>query len=271
VTVEPVTTFAPISSFPVSAGIGSFNASFAEIWLPSVLAYHVASEVWIQFYNFLITKPIPPITPACFESGSSSCIAYFFTGGESKMYPQISEISDFQSADAFSIVGEPCIQGDYWNVAPGEDLTTGNCETWGSSIEAIAICVTFSAFNSSNLIAGIYSNNGTTNGSNGCVSGFYRESRTMSQRYFVEVVRSDFHLLCFYPKNSKYILLSIERQLADNRKRIGSLAAKHSTHRSSIRPRSILWRCTLGAKSDVHHAVAAKLCFQYRTPFAEPY
>jgi hypothetical protein len=188
------------------------------------------------------------------------------------MYPQISEISDFQSADAFSIVGEPCIQGDYWNVAAGEDLTTGNCKTWGSSIEAITICVTLSAFNSSNLIAGnIYLYNGITNGSNGCLSGFYRESRTMSQRYFVEVVRSDFHLLCLCPKNSKYILLSNERQLADNRKRIRSLAAKHSTHGSSIRPRSILWRCTPSAKSDVHHAVAAKLCFQYRTPFAEPY
>ena len=267
-----MTTFAPISSFPVSAGIGSFNASFAEIWLPSVLAYQVASEVWIQFYNFLVTKPIAPITPACFESGSSSCIAYLFTGGESKMYPQISELSGFQSADAFSIVGEPCIQGDYWNIAAGEDLTTGNCETWGSSIEAFTICVTLSTFNSSNLIAGIsFKYNGTTNGSNGCLSRFYREIGTMSQRYFVEVVRSDFHLLCLCPKNSKYILLSNERQLAGNRKRIRSLAAKHSTHGSSVRPRSILWRCTPGAKSDVHHAVAAKLCCQCCTPFAEPY
>jgi hypothetical protein len=157
VTVEPTTTFASVSSFPVSAGIGIFNATFAAAWPPSLLAYEVASQASILLFNFLITFSVAPVTPACSASGVLDCSSYLFSGGKALIYPKISGITAFPNADAFSVESEQCIQGDYWSAGPGENLTTGDCLTWGEASGAFMICVTPSVSDPDNLIAGTFS------------------------------------------------------------------------------------------------------------------
>ena len=151
--VDTIKTFTHVSEFPVSAGIGLFNASFSSYWEPRVLAFHVASLVPILFHDTRSSHFTSSVTDGGSGSGG---ISYFYTGGMRAISPSPDTMTQFPEADTFIVQGEQGLQVDYWNVSAGDVLTSADCRTWATEYLGFIICISTSKLNQNNLIAGFF-------------------------------------------------------------------------------------------------------------------
>ena len=150
--IDATVIYIPLSRFPASAGIGRFNATFANDWYQGELASFITSEVLFFFSDPRSTYRTNSVTQGC---AGPECVSYFFSGGMSSLRPSPYAVELPPEADAITVYNEQGVQGDYWDVHPGEatmDIAQ-NCHLYGNNESAFLICINSSALYQNAMIA----------------------------------------------------------------------------------------------------------------------
>jgi len=157
--VSSLVVYTPLNYFPVSAGIGPFDASFADYSWQGATAISFAAVSTTLFIDAKQSFAVEPVTSEC--SASANCQAYYYPGQLDYVTPSPFSLNNSQQAPYFQVQGGQGLQVDYWDVSTEEaPVTPDDCQVWASPIEGysfgFAICIKTSSINPNNLIAGTY-------------------------------------------------------------------------------------------------------------------
>jgi hypothetical protein len=153
-TVTYTSTYSVEDTFPVSAGIGVFNASQALLWKPSWLAYLFTCATFNLLFDTTSSVEIYPAT--CY---GTPCVTYYFTGGVAFVDPDpFEDPSLFPNSDVIIVRKAPGLLVSYWDLNSAEDSSVNSsdveCGTFGAAAEAFQICLGFSYLNVDHVVAG---------------------------------------------------------------------------------------------------------------------
>ena len=153
-TVTYTSTYSMEDTFPVSAGIGAFNASQALLWKPAWLAYLFTLAAFTLLFDTTSSVAINP--SICY---GTPCVTYYFTGGLAFVDPDpFGQPSLFPNSDVIIVRKAPGLLVSYWDLNSAEVNSVNpndvECGTFGAASEAFQICLASSNLNIDHVIAG---------------------------------------------------------------------------------------------------------------------
>jgi hypothetical protein len=151
-TVEYLATYDTQYAFPVSAGIGQFNASQATNFRPSYLAFWfsaISFNFWFDSTSSFTFQP-----PICY---GTPCSSFYVTGGLAFVTPDPFETpSLYPDSDIVIVRNTQGLLFSFWEPTSAEasDIDGIQCSTFGFASEAFQICLVHSALNANHTLAG---------------------------------------------------------------------------------------------------------------------
>jgi hypothetical protein len=144
--ISTTTVYNPLSTFQVSGGVGTYNASYPGYWDPNNIATTAAQISYFVFNSgsgqILLSQ----------ESGQAS---HLLVGGIGFMQPT-GEIfgNDFPAADSVFAHQQLGAQIDVWDQIPEVVLNRNDCKIWGIPLYALQLCIVSAPGNTAAFIAG---------------------------------------------------------------------------------------------------------------------
>ena len=137
--VEIVTVFRPLQSFPVSAGIGTFNSSFITAPILRLTSDWIATSFSIDFARFLDdrTAVFSAEPKACY---GKECLSIYVVGGLLLVSPWPSKMIQLPEADSIVLEGEQILHIDFWETS-ASNVSDNHCRMWGTAAGALFFCI----------------------------------------------------------------------------------------------------------------------------------
>lgn len=217
-------------TYPVSAGVGPFNATLVEPFTSflqglsptypyTVLPYTYYAAAYTLVLNPLIATIAEPV--AC--TAHQSCMSYLFTGGLSMVAPWVP--SKHVDYPMIKVDDAPAVQMDFSGVleVDMEPFQEENCDVFGDdeTIIGIKLCVEEERLGAGTetgvLRAGLFLCNGTQGGTT-CNSYAHGKSLNITTRLSMYTRRTT-----FVAARSNYSIVSVAQSASDTTEKIADI------------------------------------------------
>jgi hypothetical protein len=154
-TVGYITTYTVLDTIPATAGLGAFNASMADYWIPSYLAFMFSLASFDLFED--PAKAFVLSTPICY--GAPACKTFYLNGGLAFTYPDpYTEPDLVPEADVLVARQTLGILVSYWDLSSAEvdavDESQIDCLKIGAGNMAFQLCLAPSTTYTNHIVAG---------------------------------------------------------------------------------------------------------------------